>query len=512
VRLLAPHRVDGYGFTDGRWRPGSGTIAPAPGDLPRQLAALGSGGGRVDLPGRGWAWAYPLRGVSGPLGHLVASCEREPSAEERFLIQVIAQQTGVAVSNARLHAKERDTAAELAATNAVLAGTVTILQRSMDIHDRLTRVAVSGEGQPGIARALHGLTGMPFAIEDRYGNLTAWGGPGQPDPYPKESFAKREHLLRRLMVASKPVRDGERLILLVSPRADLIGVLALIDPGRSADNADLVALEHGATVLSVELARLRSIADTELRLRRDLVHDLLAGTDDESALTRAEALDYDLRRPHRVVVVEGRERAHDALLSAVRRTMRTARQDGLFETWSGNVAIVTPGRTDWEQLRRAIASDLGGSRCRVGVGGSCARPSELPRSLREAGLALRLQKTLLPGNSACEYPKLGIFRMLAAIPDLGDVDSFVREWLGSLLDYDARRKAELVHTLTQYLEHGGNYDATAAELSVHKSTLKYRLQRIRELTGLELNDPDVHFNLQLATRAWGTLQALHDER
>jgi len=109
-------------------------------------------------------------------------------------------------------------------------------------------------------------------------------------------------------------------------------------------------------------------------------------------------------------------------------------------------------------------------------------------------------------------PKLGIFRMLAGISDLTDVDTFVREWLGSLLDYDARRKAELVHTLTQYLEHGGNYDATAAELSVHKSTLKYRLQRIRELTGLELNDPDVHFNLQLATRAWGTLQALHDER
>ena len=222
----------------------------------------------------------------------------------------------MAVSNARLHARERATAAELAATNEALAETVTTLQRSMDIHQRLTRVAVSGEGQPGIAKALHELTGMPVAIEDRYGNLTAWAGPGQPDPYPKESFAKREHLLRRLMRASSPTRDGERLILLASPRTDVMGVLALIDPGRRADPADLVALEHGATVLSMELARLRGIADAELRLRRDLVHDLLAGTDDESALTRAEALDYDLRRPHRVVIVEGkgRARAHDALL------------------------------------------------------------------------------------------------------------------------------------------------------------------------------------------------------
>src|SRR5580658_3329179 len=471
-----------------------------------------SGGGKVALPGRAWAWAYPLRGVGGLLGHLVASSAWEPTAEERFGIQVIAQQTGVAVSNARLHARERATAAELATTNATLAQTVTSLRRSMDIHDRLTRVAVSGEGQPGIAKALHELTGMPVAIEDRYGNLSAWAGPGQPVPYPKDSFAKREQLLRRLTRDSKPIRDGERLVVLVSPRTDVIGIIALIDPGHQSGSADLVALEHGATVLSMELARLRGIADTELRLRRDLVHDLLAGTDNESALARAGALEYDLSRPHRVVVVEGkgRNRTHDALLSAVRRALRTARHDGLCENWSGNVAIVTAGQADWEQLRRAIGSDLG-SQCRIGVGSLRARPSELPRSLREAGLALRLQKTLLPGTSACEYPKLGIFRMLASIPDLTDVEGFVREWLGSLIDYDTRRKAELVHTLTQYLEHGGNYDATAAELSVHKSTLKYRLQRIRDLTGLELNDPDVHFNLQLATRAWGTLQALRDE-
>ena len=510
---LGPWRIEGYGFTDGRWRPG-GSGAPVPSSLLRELAELGSGSGPVGLPGGVWAWAYPLRSISGLLGHLVASADEEPTAEVRFVIQVLAQQTGVAVSNARLHARERATAAELAGTNKALAETVASLRRSMDIHERLTQVAVSGEGQHGIARALHELTGMPVVIEDRYGNLSAWAGPGQPDPYPQESFAKREQLLRRLLRDSKPARDGERLVLMASPRPDVIGVLALVDPRRQADSADLVALEHGATVLSMELARLRGIADTELRLRRDLVHDLLTGTDDEGAQARAEALDYDLRRPHRVVLVEGkgRFRAQDALLSAVRRALRQTRLSGLFGMISGDVAVITAGQVSWEELRRVIVSDLGGGQCRIGVGGTCARPSELPRSLREARLALRLQQTLLPADSVCEYPKLGIFRMLAAIPDLTEVNGFVREWLGSLLDYDERRSADLVHTLTQYLEHGGNYDATAAGLSVHRSTLKYRLQRIRELSGLDLNDPDVHFNLQLATRAWGTLQALRAER
>jgi sugar diacid utilization regulator len=507
---LGRWRVEGFAFTDGSWRGADGVLGQLPAGLAEQLTAADVG--EVSLPGWAWACACPLRSVVGVFGHMIAVGDEPPSADDRFLIQVVAQQTGVAVSNARLHASARASAAELVATNARLEGTVTTLRRTMDIHDRLTKVAVSAEGQVGIADALHELTGLPVAIEDRHGNLRAWAGPDQPDPYPREPYARREQLLRRLMRADGPVRDGARLTMLASPRPDVFGVLSLVDPTRQADSADLTALEHAATVLSVELARLRGIADAELRLRRDLVQDLLTGTDDESADLRAEALGYDLRRPHRVLVVEGRgrTRSEDGLLHAVRRVVRDKRLGGLLDTRSGTVVVVTAADADWEEIRRAVLAELGGGQCTVGVGTSCARPSELPRSLREARLAVRLQRTLLGGDRVCEYQKLGVFRMLAAVPDLSEVDTFVRDWLGGLIDYDKRRGSDLVLTLTQYLEHGGNYDATACELSVHRSTLKYRLQRIRELTGLELNDPDTHFNLQLATRAWTTLQAMRD--
>ena len=71
-----------------------------------------------------------------------------------------------------------------------------------------------------------------------------------------------------------------------------------------------------------------------------------------------------------------------------------------------------------------------------------------------------------------------------------------------------QRGSELVRTLSSYLDRGGSYEATAASLIVHRNTLKYRLQRIRQITGLNLSDPETCFNLQLATRAWRTLQAL----
>jgi DNA-binding PucR family transcriptional regulator len=53
-----------------------------------------------------------------------------------------------------------------------------------------------------------------------------------------------------------------------------------------------------------------------------------------------------------------------------------------------------------------------------------------------------------------------------------------------------------------YLEHGGSYDDTAKAMHIHRSTLRYRLARVRELTGRDVRDIDTRFNLDAATRAW----------
>jgi hypothetical protein len=292
---LGGWQIAGFVIAEQWWADGHRRAVVEPG-LARQLRGLPETGGPVTLDAA-WSWAYPLRSIAGRLGYLVVHAAHEPAVEEQFLAQVLAQQTGVAVSNAQLHGRERDTAAQLAATNEALEETVATLRRGMAIHERLTGVAAAGEGAAGIAEALHDLTGLAVAVEDRYGNLSAWAGPGQPARYPKRPAYEREQLLRRLMAAGRSVRDGDRVVALASPRPGVLGLLSLVDPGRRAGTTDVMALEQGATVLAVELARLRGMADTELRVRRELVHDLLTGTDDESAYRRAEALGYDLGRP-----------------------------------------------------------------------------------------------------------------------------------------------------------------------------------------------------------------------
>ena len=512
---LGSWQIAGFVIGDAWWAGGATVPGSGGPELAAELRALPETGGPVASLDAGWAWAYPLRSIAGRLGYLIVHAPHEPVVEEQFLAQVLAQQTGVAVSNAQLHRRERDTAEQLAMTNGALEETVATLRHGMTIHERLTRVAAAGEGAAGIAEALHDLTGLAVAVEDRYGNLSAWAGPGRPARYPKPPAYEREQLLRRLMTAGRSVRDGGRVVALASPRPGVLGLLALMDPDRRAGTTDVMALEHGATVLAVELARLRGLADTELRVRRELVHDLLTGTGDESAYLRAEALGYDLGRPHQVAVVEVAESspAQEDVLHATRRVLRHQQLPCLLGSMAGTVVIVAAAgdRGDWEALRAGIVAELGdGSRCRIGVGDAYPRPSELPRSLREARLALRMQKASASAERTSVFADLDVLRMLAAVDDLTDVEAFVRKWLGALAAYDERKHTELVKTLIQYLQHGGGYEATSRALSVHRSTLKYRLQRIRELTGFDLGDPETHFNLQLAARAYVTLQALTD--
>lgn len=487
--------------------------SPAIAGLEAQIDSLANPGGPVDLEGDTWAWAYGLGGLS-RIGFLVVGGAAEPPDSETFLLRVLAQQTGAALASARLHLQERDTATKLAQLNADLETNVQALKRSMDIHKRLTQATLHGQGQEGIAKAIHELTGLSVAVEDRYGNLRAWAGGNRPDPYPKDPPAKREQLLRRLYRDPRAVRDGGRLLAMARARGDLLGVLVLVDPSGTAGEHELVALEHGATVLAMELAHLRSVAESELRLRRDLVEALLSGTEEESVLAYAQGLGYDLQRPHWVVVAEGRGRTRDDefFFHSVRRAAREMFVGELIVARKGAIVILANRQVEWEEFRQAILRELGGGRCRLGIGGQGKRPSDFVRSYREALLALKMLRSYSHEDRSLSFDASGVYRLLCGVEDLAHVEGFVREWLGKLIDYDAQKGSDLVKTLSHYLEYGGSCDSAAATLFVHRSTVKYRLQRVREITGCDLNDPNVRFNMQLSTRAWQTLQALSSSR
>ena len=174
VESLGPCRAEGV-LLAGEWQVARfHRTAPDSADLAAAFRA--PDGAQVRQTDAAWTWAYPIALPHAPAGSLVVSAAAQPTESESFMLQVLAQQTGIALANASLHNRERTHAAELRAANLAL-------RRSMDIHDRLTRVALAGEGQDGIARAVYQLTDHPTYFEDCFGNLRAWAGPDHPDTY-----------------------------------------------------------------------------------------------------------------------------------------------------------------------------------------------------------------------------------------------------------------------------------------------------------------------------------------
>lgn len=464
--------------------------------------------GAVDARDGRWGWAFLLSHRRAISGCLVVSSASRPSTNQIQLLTILAEQTGAALSHAAMHGRESSAVkleqvnAELQAANRELGETVTRLLRQANVHEVFDTALAARHGEQAMADSLSALTGHSVSIEDQFGNLRCSAGT-VPLPYTKPLANERGLLLHELAAQAGQARIGRRVLTLVQSRGEVLGVLALNDPDETATEDDLVVLRHGGTALALELAHQRTVAAIELNLRRDLVDDLVAGTGRDGAYARADALGHDLHRPHHVVVMQCAGRGETILRAAAGRAASALGLSYLLGRHSGLVVIVTGGRPDPGALYGAISEILGRNTAVIGIGSRCDVPDDLPQSFREACRAMNIRLRSANPRGAVAFDELGFYRLVdAAGQESGAVEAFVREWLGPLLDYDKSRNSQLVLTLSDYLECGGRHVESANALHIHRSTLRYRLARIAQLTGHDLHDVDTRFNLHAATRAW----------
>jgi hypothetical protein len=494
IAALADCKHEAIYLDGSRFDHGEDEGGPHEGLLDAQVAALTSEGGPVNIPNEGWAWAYPFVGLQATVGYFVVSAESEADEHARFLLKSLGQQAGVAIVAARLRAKEREIAEKLS--------------YSLAIHHTFTQVAFGGEGEAGIAAALHRATQRSVAIEGPGGDLRVWAGPGEPAPYPVPEPRARAELIERLLAAGEPIIDGQRLYTVARTPTEALAVVALVHPSEG-DQYQRVALEHAATVLTGELMRLAAIGETELRLGADLVDLLVTGTTHTDVRRRLDVLGLRAQMLQRVVVVEGHTRDGDTeqFFQRIRRAALDTGVSALIGHRDTALVLICPADSPWSTFRRTALAGMPGGRCLLGVGGVAPDVSELPRSYREALLAFRVARDLSADNGITVFDDLGIFGLFGT-DDVPSVKRFIRRWIGPLIDYDAQRDAELTPTLSVFLEVGGHYAEAARRLSLHPSSLKYRLRRIRDVSGLDLSNPESRFNAQLATKAWRTVERI----
>ncbi|MET9897382.1 helix-turn-helix domain-containing protein [Streptomyces sp. NPDC006446] len=476
----------------------------------RRVRELAGQDGPVTVPGRPWGRALGLRGLERLHGYLVVTSRSRPTEAERSLLATLVRHTAAALSVAFAHRGQREDILELhrlrderAALQRQLISVVAELGYQRAVHGLMADVAASSGGEEAITRALHRLTGLPALVEDRFGRLRSWTGPGRPDPYPEPDPVRQDEMLHAVGRQAGPVRVKDRLITLVRPHGEILGVLALVDARDEADEHTVLALEHAAASLAPELAHLRNLAEVELRLHRELVDDLLAGTDEASAYARSEAVGHDLHRSHYIVVVQWPNRtADDSFAQTVGRAASGVGMRSLLTRRSDHVVLVADDRPHARALYEALARETGTRSGTIGVSAPCDSLDDIPHHYEEAQRAMEVRRHSRERYGTTFFDELGLYRILGPGNDYRELETFVQEWLGQLIDYDSRHHTAMVETLSRYFDCGGNYDETAESLAIHRSTLRYRLQRIRDISGNDLANVEDRLNLQVATRVW----------
>jgi sugar diacid utilization regulator len=491
--------------------------AEAPAGLTAQVEAVAPQGGPVEIPGRGWARAVPLVSFSGVRGYVVVSCPTDPGPYTSSLLEVLVRQTAAALENATLFTDVQRYAAELrtadekrTAVNQQLRATVADLARRSRVHEQLTQAATAPDVVATLATTVRDLAGLTTGIEDAFGNVDQSAAADQHGPgYRAMSSKLRDEVGQvALARAGRAVRVEGRLVALARPGHETLGAVVALDPRGTASDYESFVLEQAAVVLGSELSHRRSLVETELRLRRQLIDDLVTGSDDaDNAVARAAAIGHDLGTPHCAAVVQWEGQPDDEVLArAVERVNTRLGLKALIGRRSGRVVLLVSGDVPGQELYDRLGADLPTGRGSIGVGATAGSVPELPRSFDEAQHALGIRLRSRTPYGVTRFDELGIYRILALGDQGGEIDGYVQQWLGDLIEYDTSRHSVLVETLAEFLDHGGNYDLTAEALIIHRSTLRYRLRRIRELTGFDLSDVESRLNLHVATRAWRILE------
>jgi purine catabolism regulator len=124
----------------------------------------------------------------------------------------------------------------------------------------------------------------------------------------------------------------------------------------------------------------------------------------------------------------------------------------------------------------------------------------LRRSFSQAREALALVKGLFDGDRVLSFGKMTLYHLLGRLQACEELGDFYDQTLAALVNYDRGHDTQLVDTLEAFFAQHGNVSQTAERLFLHRNSLLYRLERIADITGLDLDDADDRFSLQLALK------------
>ena len=380
----------------------------------------------------------------------------------------------------------------------------------LEALDGITDAVESGAGLPEVVRAAARALDASLALTDRSGAVLAVAARSPADERSLLGDAAGVELLE-LRVADEPVGQ-----LRIRSRVD-------------SDVASPMVLRLVTTLIASEVQRVRAPARASEQAIAEFLHDLLGRRLDarEDVLARAAELGLDLGEGATVVVVRAQlhvpseEGWRERVVTIAERGARSA-VPGAIAASSGRsavgseVVVLVPGADPSaaeraaEGVLRELQASLTGHSFALGRSRLAADAADLARAANEALLAANVAEGETEGEDGhrtLAFDDTGAYRLLlsAMSEDPAELQRFYAETIEPLVAYDEQYETDLVVTVEAFLDADGNVAGTAQRLFTHRHTIRYRLERVRELSGLDVGSTDGREKLSLGLKAMRVL-------
>jgi sugar diacid utilization regulator len=387
----------------------------------------------------------------------------------------------------------------------------------------LTQLVLEGGDLKELAARLAGLVGQSVSIEnERFEALASANvapvdearrytlSEGRTDPRLVQALEDRG-VLGEIRQTLRPVAipqmadvglEMERILAPIVVHGDIYGYMWIIGDDRPLNELDRLAIESGATIAAVMLLHQEAILVAEASLKGGLLSQLIEREEGRTAVLADQALRYglDLTGAMVMLVAEPNERSSQKLLALHRRINRLASAEnwrGVVGQFAGQVVVLVQADADVQALCGQILAQANGGGVRIGVSAAQRGADAVAKAHTQCIDALYIVRRMDSSQNVALFDDLGYLHSLYR----AGADSLASNpYAPGLRKLVFEQQADLFHTLEVYLDAGGNGVATADRLTIHRSTLNYRLARIAEVCAVDLSDPIMRTNLQVALK------------
>ncbi|MFC3800150.1 PucR family transcriptional regulator [Cohnella sp. GCM10012308] len=310
----------------------------------------------------------------------------------------------------------------------------------------------------------------------------------------------------------------------ISKSGDNPSAIALIECNRPVVALDLLTLARLSAFVDLEMSNIDAVREVEGKYLELFLQDWLAGkiVSERDWTLRAEVCGCDIMQKGRLYAAvvgipgAGGEAADGKLAelsSLLRARGRLPGRELLAAVYGGDLVLIvtekeeegpgpveTTAEAKLQELLNELREELDLPAMRLFAGRPVSRPELLPASLSQANRAKQVAEVCGLAGDVVPYDNLGVYALLYLIPGGEEREQFLRRYMDPLQQADRKGGGRLAETLEMFFRCNGNIKLTSERLYAHYNTIVYRLDKIQNILGVSLDDPEDRLQLQLSLK------------